>query len=331
MPGIFAAGRAPPPISTLNVEVNADADSSQSAILRNTLTAVPVLPPPPSDPLEFPPAMPVSALPAAACRRLFLLGAGRSGTSLLAGLFRRSGLFMGESTYKLRPSNPHGLFEDREVNAINEALLASLLPAPPLRSADGLEDGQDVPGEGQRWLARLPLEAKVEANSELEQRILSLYARGSSCFKDPRFCYTLAVWRKLLPAEDEEHTAFLCVFRDPAVVLASVLEEVHSALYLGGLAISVDQVLACWRWQYRHVLENHARSGRWLFVAYEQLLEPSGLDRIEAFTGHRLDRSLPEPSLNRSRPQRAVPGPVGDLYRELCRRAGVRSQGLSGP
>lgn len=285
-----------------------------------------VLPVSPAPVASVPPAS-TGGLPASACRRVFVLGAGRSGTSLLAGLFRRSGLFMGEAAYLRRDANPHGFFEDREVNAINEALLAALLPPPPVDHPDGFAEGTDVPGPGQRWLARLPLVAQLEATPELQQRIRGLYAKGPSCFKDPRFSYTLGVWRQLLADEDQEHSAFLCVFRDPAVVLASVLEEVHTAAYLRGLAISVDQVLSCWRLQYRHVLERHAASGRWLFVAYDQLLEPSGLDRLEAFTGHHLDRSLPEPNLNRSRPRRAVPTAVAEIYDALCRRAGFSPQG----
>lgn len=261
-------------------------------------------------PADVPPA---AVLPAGACRRLFVLGAGRSGTSLLAGLFRRTGLFLGDSSYRPRPANPHGFFEDRQVNAINEALLAPLLPP----------GGADVPGEGQRWLARLPTTARPQASAALEQRIQALYARGPSCFKDPRFCYTLGVWRQLLPPADRDEAAALCVFRHPAVVLASVLREVHSAPYLHSLAISVEQVLHCWSCHYRYLLEHHAPHGRWLFVAYEQLLDPAGLDRLEAFTGHRLDRSLPQASLNRSQPpELPLPQPLLDLYAELCQRAG---------
>ena len=260
-----------------------------------------------------------TALPATACQRLFVLGAGRSGTSLLAGLFRHSGLFMGDGAYRPRAANPHGFFEDREVNAINEALLAPLLPAP---AEPGADYGQDVPGEGQRWLARLPLHLHPAAAPELQERIQALFARGPSCFKDPRFCHTLAAWRQLLP-EGEGDAAYLCVFRHPAAVLASVVQEVHSAPYLQTLAISNAQVLESWCSHYRHVLEHHVGQGRWLFIAYEQLLEPAGLDRLEAFTGHALDRGLPEAGLNRSRPSPAItlPEPVLALYRELCARA----------
>lgn len=281
----------------------------------------PVLQPHPSlvsPPVASTAALPIAAALPAACHRLFVLGAGRSGTSLLAGLFRHSGLFMGDSAYRSRTANPHGFFEDREVNAINEALLAPFLPPPAEPSA---AYGQDVPGEGQRWLARLPLACRPQGSPELQQRIQALYARGPSCFKDPRFCHTLAVWRNLLP--DPERTAFLCVFRHPAVVLASVLQEVHYGPHMQQLAISATQVLDSWSSHYLHLLEHHVATGRWLFLAYEQLLEPAGLDCIEAFTGHGLDRQLPQSSLNRSRlnPDLNLPDSVLVLYRELCSRA----------
>lgn len=267
----------------------------------------------------------VAATASCPSRRLFVLGAGRSGTSLLAGLFRGSGLFMGAAGYLPRLANPHGFFEDREVNAINEALLAPLVPPRPASDPEGVGSGYDSPGTGQRWLARLPVSARPQADDQLQARIKALYAHGPSCFKDPRFCYTLSVWRPLIPAEDVADTGFLCVFRDPAVVLTSVLQEMQSAAYLNDLAISVEQVFSAWALQYQHVLTHHASSGRWLFLAYEQLLQSEGLDRLEAFTGHGLDRTLPEARLNRSRSRQAIPipEPVAAIHRQLRQRAGL--------
>lgn len=261
------------------------------------------------------------ALPEGACRRLFVLGAGRSGTSLLAGLFRRTGLFMGAAAYRSRDANPLGFYEDREVNAINEDLLAPLLPAAP-HSGDRFLPGWDQPSDGQRWLARLPLTSAVGSTADMDERIQALYLQAATCFKDPRFCYTLPVWRRLLDEADLASTAFLCVFRPPAVVLSSVLREVGTAPYLRHLAISVDQVYDCWSLHYRHVLEQHVSAGRWLFVAYEQMFQPSGLDRIEAFTGHPVDRTLPSRELNRSVSLQPAPPELENLYAELCERAG---------
>jgi len=245
--------------------------------------------------------------------RLFVLGAGRSGTSLVAGLFRRSGLHMGEAAYKPRQANPHGFFEDREVNAINEGLLARCLPQRVESGACG--QGHDVPGEGQRWLARLPAEITPLATADLTSRISAVLAKGATCLKDPRFCYTLpAWWAALEPGARVRH---LCVFRHPSVVATSVLHECRSAPYLANLAISPELIFANWCLLYRHVLQKHARSGAWLFIAYDSLFQASTLDRIEAFSGHELDRELVDPALNRSRAEQRISPEAEMIYLQL--------------
>src|SRR5262249_21790216 len=77
-------------------------------------------------------------------RNCLILGSGRSGTSMLAGMLRLAGYYMGEHLVPADPSNPKGYFEDDEVNAINEELLS---PVTPPRSH---------PAFGWRWLAAVP-------------------------------------------------------------------------------------------------------------------------------------------------------------------------------
>lgn len=245
--------------------------------------------------------------------RLFVLGAGRSGTSLVAGLFRRSGLHISDSTYLPRPANPHGFFEDREVNSINEALLARCLPQRVEPGACG--HGHDVPGEGQRWLARLPVEITPLATTDLSSRIEAVLTKGATCLKDPRFCYTLpAWWAALEPGALVHH---LCVFRHPSVVASSVLHECRSAPYLANLAISPKLIFANWCLLYRHVLQKYTHSGEWFFVDYDDLFHNSTLDRIEAFTGHELDRILVDPTLNRSLAEQKITYEAQDIYHQL--------------
>jgi len=247
--------------------------------------------------------------------RLFVLGAGRSGTSLVTGLFRRSGLHMGDSAYLPRQANPHGFFEDREVNSINEALLARCLPQRVESGACG--HGHDVPGEGQRWLARLPAEITPPGTAELNDRISAIFAKGPTCLKDPRFCYTLpAWWAALEPGAQVRH---LCIFRHPSVVAASVLRECRSAPYLANLAICPELVFSNWCLLYRHVLEKHVQSGAWLFIAYESLFETLTLDCIEAFSGYELDRALVDPALNRSRAEQATSAEAEAIYQQLLK------------
>jgi hypothetical protein len=149
----------------------------------------------------------------------------------------------------------------------------------------------------------------------LTSRISAVLAKGATCLKDPRFCYTLpAWWAALEPGARVRH---LCVFRHPSVVATSVLHECRSAPYLANLAISPELIFANWCLLYRHVLQKHARSGAWLFVAYDSLFQASTLDRIEAFSGHELDRELVDPALNRSRAEQRISPEAEMIYLQL--------------
>jgi Uncharacterized protein conserved in bacteria len=63
-------------------------------------------------------------------RNCLILGSGRSGTSMVAGTLASAGYFIGDNLYPRLASNPKGFFEDPEINAINEDLLARILPKP---------------------------------------------------------------------------------------------------------------------------------------------------------------------------------------------------------
>src|SRR5690349_21816574 len=60
---------------------------------------------------------------------LFILGSGRSGTSMLTGSLANSGYMLGENAEYLgkNAANPKGFYEDFEVNTINEDILALYL------------------------------------------------------------------------------------------------------------------------------------------------------------------------------------------------------------
>lgn len=60
-----------------------------------------------------------------------ILGAGGSGTSMVAGSLSQSGYFMGEDQDGSKQGNPKGLFEDEEIDGINEALLSLVVPKMP--------------------------------------------------------------------------------------------------------------------------------------------------------------------------------------------------------
>jgi hypothetical protein len=226
---------------------------------------------------------------------------------MLAGTLRGAGYYMGAHLLPADEANPRGYFEDDEINAINEALLA---PVTPERSQ---------PAYGWRWLASVPVETNLPCPAELTRRIAAQTARSSFCFKDPRFCYTLPVWRPLLL-----DTVFLCVFREPGRTANSIVKECRVADYLQGLPMDFPGAVGVWTLMYRHILERHRHTGEWLFFHYDQLFEEEPLRRLEAALGVRADRRFPDPSLKRS----AVEGNVGPaalaVYEHLCELARFR-------
>ncbi len=238
-------------------------------------------------------------------RNCLVTGSGRGGTSLLAGTIARAGYYAGAELHEARPTNPRGFYEDAEINNINEAMLAPLTPQMP---------------QGTRWLAALPLEApSPEATPDLDARIEAQVAREPFCFKDPRYCYTLDAWRPHVG-----DAALLCVFRPPLVTARSIVKEVAAAAYLAALRpfLTVELALEVWTRMHRWLLERQARSGKWLFVHYDQLLDGSAFDAIEDLLQAPVDRTFADPRLNRTAPQGEVPPAAAEVYAALCERAG---------
>lgn len=248
-------------------------------------------------------------------RSCFVLGSGRSGTSLLAGAIARAGHHAGDDLVPPRAANPGGFFEDRAVNRVNEHLLGPVVRP---RAAAGHRDGSDPElHSGQRWLAQVPVGTAVPLLAAQRPSIEALLARRPFCYKDPRFCYTLAAWQACL----EEEPVYLCVFREPGRTAASMCREAQEP-YLADVVLDRTGALAVWDLMYRHVLEVHSRRGAWLFVHYDQLLAGEGFDRVEALLGAPVDRTFADPALRRS----PVGGDVGPAasrtYAALCARAG---------
>ena len=247
-------------------------------------------------------------------RNCLILGSGRSGTSMVAGTLAQAGYFMGDHLYPSRHSNPKGFFEDPEINGINETLLAQVLPKrPPLL---GNWFFRDRPTQGQRWLARVSLDTSIPSSPAITKRIQAIVANEPYCLKDPRFSYTLPVWRPLL-----SNGVFVCVFRDPPSTAISTLKECSSVTYLRGLSISFQQALEVWTLMYKHILEIHRLEGPWLFLHFNQVIDGDGLDRLEALTGAVVDRSFPDCSLRRSSSSQAVPEETRQIYQRLCELA----------
>ncbi|MFI5351672.1 MAG: hypothetical protein ACHQZS_01830 [Candidatus Binatales bacterium] len=250
-------------------------------------------------------------------RNCIILGSGRSGTSLASGILAKAGYFMGDAIWPANEGNPKGQFEDEEVNGINEELLAQVVPLPTDGFIRRLRLRSRPLAGFQRWLAALPLGVSIRCSPDLARRIEAVTARAPYCFKDPRFCYTLAAWRPYI-----RDALLLCVFRHPSVTAGSIVKECERADYLRDVQMDVAGAFKVWESMYRYVLDIHyPQGGDWLFVHYDQLLEGTAFPALGAKLGIRLDREFADRRLKRSKAAVEAPSRALTIYRRLCHLA----------
>ncbi|HTU47318.1 MAG TPA: sulfotransferase [Bryobacteraceae bacterium] len=243
-----------------------------------------------------------------------VMGCGRSGTSMLAGSLSKAGYFMGKNLLPPNRNNPKGYFETREVESLNEELIATVVPARP--KFWGRWFFRDRPLSTQRWLATVPVETTVNCSPTFASKIQDAVARQPYCYKDPRFCYTLPAWRPYL-----KNIGFVCIFREPATTVKSIMHVMSDEDYLQSLSFSKDRAFEVWTLMYRHILENHQNDGKWLFLHYNQLFEVSGRQKLEAFLHVSVDDSFPERRLSRSSSDEGAPETATRVYEQLCELA----------
>jgi hypothetical protein len=252
-------------------------------------------------------------------RNAIVLGAGRSGTSLLAGLFSGAGYYSGENLWPATGSNPLGYFEDAEINGINEDLLNKVTPWRP-RGLIGalLPIFRDRPRRSQRWLATISTGTEIPSDLALDKRMDAQVRRRPYLFKDPRFAYTLATWAPHL-AED---TVFLCVFREPQRTINSIMKVVQDERYLRDLRMTPERASQYWEAIYRSALHQQLLvGGDWLFVYYDELLTGRAIPHLEDYLGAHADENMLRPDLKRSTMDARVEGSAEVLFSTLIELA----------
>jgi hypothetical protein len=235
---------------------------------------------------------------------------------MLAGMLHASGYHLGDTLLEATPSNPKGYFEDQEINALNNELLASVVPVRPPGAAGYLYPWR-LPS-GLLWLAALKPGVSVSPTPAQLESIRGHISHQPFCFKDPRFCYTLGAWRPLLV-----NTAFLCVFREPGRTVVSMKRDIRDRPYRG-FYLTRRRALDVWTSMYEHVLESHSDEDPWLFVHYDQVLDGSATPRLEETLEAKLDTRSVDFSLKRSQdPATRLPRRTASVYERLCALAGV--------
>lgn len=231
---------------------------------------------------------------------------------------------MGDNLWKARDANPMGFFEDREINEINEDLLEPVVPK--RWQLFGKIFFQHNPLKWHRWLAVLPPDVAISPAPPLVERIKKIVQNQPYCLKDPRFSYTLPAWEPFL-----NNTVYICVFRDPGSTASSIHKECLEVPHLvhpeTGIKMTIKQALKVWTHMYLPILSTHRHHGDWLFLHYNQVLTSEGMDKLEEFTGAKIDRSFPTAKLSRSKPIGEIPKKSMAVYRELCKLSGYQDIG----
>jgi hypothetical protein len=252
-------------------------------------------------------------------KNCLVMGFGRSGTSLMGGILHQAGYFLGEGLYPPRHSNPKGFFECAFINGINERILQPydynlrniLSPVP------GIFYSPFIPGEGHRWLTYIQKEIRVKSSDSLIHGDISKAVEVKNfAYKDPRFNYTLDVWMPYL----KEDTVFICMFRNPADTVASVIRECASAEYLSSFTIDNQLAEQLWINSYNHLLRKVTStfSKQFIFIHYQQLLSGSILEKLSDKLQAKIDGQFIEKSLNRTQTMYKVCHETRVLYEKLC-------------
>jgi len=172
-------------------------------------------------------------------------------------------------------------------------------------------------GSHHGWLSRFPEHECPKELHNTSSRIEAVLSHRPFCLKDPRFSYTLPVWKKHL-----FDVSYICVIRHPGAVVNSIMQNCKTAPYLSNIEIDRSICYDIWANMYNNLL--CLAEPDWLFLHYNQILGGSGLDCVENLLETEVNKNFPTSSLCRSKQAQDVPICVMDLYNILCDRAGYK-------
>lgn len=254
-------------------------------------------------------------------RNVIILGTGRSGTSMVAATFRSSGAFMGDQLIRATPSNPHGYYEDRQVNRLNNDFVRRIVGPPLLgwRIRGRLfRTVHTVPGAF--FMAAPRTIPEIQPTPGEIEKMCSFTQREPFCYKDPRFSVTLPIWSPYLPGD----TGFVVVFRDPMRTVESMIRHAREE-YEPALPVTENWGYVCWQRTYLRLLRFSEGSANWIFVDYDSLLDGSGTARLSDFVGCDLNFSQVDRTTSRSAKHDWPTSKIGRecraVYGRLCESA----------
>lgn len=183
---------------------------------------------------------------------IIVLGQGRTGTSLVAGILHHLGVYMGEGLLFETPDNKRGSFEDARFVEMHTRMIGGDWKRPELDEGPYLEEYEGLVRQMQ------------------EHELWGL--------KDPRLCFTFPVLQRLL----EDDTRIVYIQRGSAAVIHSLtmLADVHSMDHAEAIEMRYYDAL----FHSQMSVPNHWPQ---LAVWYHEMVDDpaAGVDRIAAFVG----------------------------------------------
>src|ERR1700683_1647190 len=197
----------------------------------------------------------IAANPSGGCmvkgvgRVIVVLGMHRSGTSVLARGLQVLGVELGRNLMPAFPANPKGHWEDRDINNLNERILAAL--ARNWRSPGLIDDSV--------WNSSALEPLVSEAKQLLDSRFGKFELWG---FKDPRTCMLLPFWQPVFRELGLE-ARYVISLRNPLSVAASLRARDAMAEELSFL-LWLEHLVAAFK---------YTKDQRRLVVEYDELLK----------------------------------------------------------
>lgn len=239
-----------------------------------------------------------------------IAGMHRSGTSMLASLLHRCGLFLGRAEELIPPTrdNPEGHWEHQRIVALNDALFAEL------------GGGWDCPPVlPENWASRPGL---IALKADARESIARFIGNGMWGWKDPRASLTLGFWQELIPGL----RVIICL-RNPSEVAMSLRKRGLSSWQFG---------FSLWRRYNEQVLRDAPAKAR-LVTHYEafflrpeaelrRVLQFAGLDATDAVIEQCVATITSDLRHHRAGTAQTdmapTPAEVQDLYLRMCGMAG---------
>jgi hypothetical protein len=210
-----------------------------------------------------------------------ILGTGRSGTSMVAGMFRHTGHFLGDNYIEPRPANPTGFYEDSAVNWANDCVIQRMWSLSIARRLNWPLQPAAHRDRRALWVARPAVRWFRRLKERDERMMRERFQSQPFCYKDPRFSITLPYWRRWLPT----NTRFIVVFRDPLRTARSMAEELANTTS-GAVRVSEGWCVNHWLDAYRWILHDARRDrASWLFARFDDVISGKALPALDRFVG----------------------------------------------